>query len=190
MAESQTLTSSADIVEVANIDLACELEDPEVHPNGTGSFVVYYGRRVDSAGRPTNAAPFIIEAGKTRMFPRYIAEHYAKHLADHMLTAKEIDINHKVERPKLLTEIIRGIRESSVDPAQPEVVQVDNIPLKEPVVKTPEVKLVEPEVKVEVKPVPTRRQLFNELKVLGVKTTGKEPVDTLLEMIKKGAYGE
>ena len=186
MAESPTLTSSADIIEVANIDLACELEDPEVHPNGTGSFVVYYGRRVDSSGRPANAAPFIVEAGKTRMFPRYIAEHFAKHLANHILTAKEIDINHKVERPKLLTEIIRGTRESFGGPAQPEVVEIDTTPLKE----VPPTPLKEPEVKVEVKPVPTRRQLFNELKVLGVKTTGKEPVATLVDMIQKGAYGE
>lgn len=185
MAESQTLTSSADIIEVANIDLACELEDPEVHPNGTGSFVVYYGRTVDSSGQAVNAAPIIIEAGKTRMFPRYLADHFADNLADHMLTARELNTDNPVERPKLLAEIYRGVKESFAGAPIPQTVAVDNAPLKEP-----EVVVKEPEVKVEVKPVPTRRQLFNELKVLGVKTTGKEPVDTLLEMITKGAYGE
>lgn len=192
MAELQTLTSSADIIEIANIDLACELEDPEVHPNGPGSFVVYYGRKVDSSGQPGNNAPIVIEAGKTRMFPRYMADHYARHLADHILTARKLNTNHKAERPKILAEIYRGMKESFSGLIQPknEVTQVNEpIPVEE---TTPVKELVEPEVKVvdEIKPVPTKKSLFNELKVLGVKTTGKENVDTLISMVEKGAYGD
>lgn len=58
---------------------------------------------------------FRIAPGETRKMPRYIANHYAKYLADHILAKREIDeqkvglVAHPVERPKVLSEIIIGI---------------------------------------------------------------------------------
>lgn len=59
-----------------------------------------------------NGQPFRIEPGETKVFPRYIAEHYAKHLADHILQKKEETENRqglvqsKIERPKVLDQIL------------------------------------------------------------------------------------
>lgn len=200
MAESQSLINPHDIVEVANIDIDCNLEDPEVHPNGKGSFVVYYGRRVDSSGQIGNQTPISIDAGKTRMFPRYLANHYAKHLANHMLHARELQVSDRRERPKLMQEIIRGVKESFA--GVPQSVEVDAAPPREPIItvseaervvketKTREKKLAEPVITEGAKPKPTRKQLFAELKVLGVETTGRENVDDLMKKVEKFAYGD
>ena len=161
-----------DLVEIANIDISCDLEDLDVHPQGQESFVVAFDK-----------VPHSINAGETRTFPRYLADHYKKHLADHLLIKQKLQVNDPKERPKMEAEIDRGIKESYSAP-RPETegelvakqVQEANVP-PPPVVPTP----------VEKKPVPekkTRAELFAECKELDIKTKGDETVDQLMEKIQ------
>ena len=89
-----------DLIEIANIDISCDLPDPDVHPQGIDSFVVAFDR-----------VPHSINAGETRIFPRYLADHIAKHMADHILT-KSKKLVRDATRPKILEEIYRGVKES------------------------------------------------------------------------------
>jgi hypothetical protein len=60
---------------------------------------------------------FRIAPGEVRKMPRSIAEHYAKHLANHVLAKREIEeekaglINNPIERPKVLAEILIGVEQ-------------------------------------------------------------------------------
>jgi hypothetical protein len=55
---------------------------------------------------------FKIKPGETRRFPRFVAELFAKHLADHMLMKMEAETGRKnlvsnpIERPKMIEKII------------------------------------------------------------------------------------
>ena|SRR3990167_727706 len=192
-----------DIVEIFNSDINCTLEDPEIHPQGKNSVVIHFGRRSE--------APTVIhiEAGKTRLVPRYLGEHFKNHLTDHLLTVREKTISDPVERPKIEKEIFLGIKEDFGEVNPP--IRVEDRPLEESVVIEPpsvvtttvlptaEVSTSETTATSETKPVedqeasqplPTRKELFNELKVLGVETTGKENVATLMKMIEEFAYGK
>lgn len=59
---------------------------------------------------------FKIKVGEERLMPRYVAEHFAKHLANHILQKREIKedrtgySNHPVERPKVLKQILTGVQ--------------------------------------------------------------------------------
>ncbi len=117
-----------DTLLVRNIDVGCEdkstdiikatqrEQDPE-----TGAWLTKYAEISDEfhhseffqvkwGGKPIRVAP-----GQTRKMPRFLAEHYAKHLADHILAKREKEenreglINHVVERPKVMGEIILGV---------------------------------------------------------------------------------
>lgn len=164
-----------DLVEIANIDISCNLPDPDVHPQGIDSFVVAFDR-----------VPHSINAGETRIFPRYLADHIAKHMADHILV-KQKKLIKDVTRPKILEEIYRGIKESYSAP-RPEtqgeivnkVVQEANVPpptLKPTSEDTPPLKTPIPEKK-------TRATLFAECKELGIETKGDEKVDELVTKIR------
>jgi len=52
-----------------------------------------------------------IRAGETRGYPRYIALHIAKHLADHMLQAKGKTVNDQKDRPAVLKTILIGVED-------------------------------------------------------------------------------
>ena len=90
-----------DILIVQNIDLNCKDIDSEEGWSHADFFQVKYG------GAPLKIAP-----GETRRVPRYRAEHYAKHLADHMLmkmeeeTGKQFLVNNVIERPNMLKKIL------------------------------------------------------------------------------------
>lgn len=92
-----------------------------------------------------------IAAGETRTFPRFIAEHFAKHLADQILLRKEkthkqdtgkdkLFLNSRRERPLVIKSIIVGVysyfqpQSKSNDPnAQvAQMVEQLNQPKKEP----------------------------------------------------------
>ena len=158
-----------DLVEIANIDISCDLPDPEVHPQGVDSFVVDW-----------DGVPHVINAGETRTFPRYLADHYKKHLADHILIKKELQVNDPKERPIIEAEIDRGVKESYAAPrteTQGEVIakqvqKANPAPLPTPVAKKPA-----PAKK-------TRAELFAECKELGVETKGNETVDELTTKIQ------
>lgn len=71
-----------------------------------------------------NGTPFRLRPNETRTFPRYLAEHFAKHLADHMLgkmeqqTGRQGLIQSNVERPKMLARIME-IKQWYLQDAQP-----------------------------------------------------------------------
>ena len=93
-----------DVLIVKNIDLNCEKTDTEYNYNHRDYFQVNWSNH-----------PHRIVPGGIKKMPRFLAEHYAKHLADHVLMEKEIKENKKglvqsaVERPKTLKEIIIGV---------------------------------------------------------------------------------
>lgn len=64
-----------------------------------------------------NGTPWSIRAGEQRVLPRYIANHFAKHLADRKLTheaeleKREPRLNSATERPRILNQIILGVYE-------------------------------------------------------------------------------
>ena len=162
-----------DLIEIANIDISCDLPDPDVHPQGVESFVVAW-----------DSVPHLINAGETRTFPRYLADHYKKHLADHILTRKNLQVNDPKERPIIEAEIDRGVKESYSSPrtetqgeqVAKQVQEANPAPLPTPIEK--------PEPK---KPVPakkTRKELFAECTELGVETKGDETVDELTTKIQ------
>ena len=99
-------TDPQDILIVQNIDLNCNDIDPEEGWSHADFFQVKWG------GHPHRIAP-----GETRRMPRYVAEHYAKHLADHILMKMEEEsgrkflVNNPIERPKVLKQILVGVDE-------------------------------------------------------------------------------
>lgn len=76
--------------------------------------------RVKFDGKPYEIAP-----GKTKLFPRFVAEHFAKHLADHLLQKKEDQTGRKglvqsaVERPKVLSQILVEVNNDIVTTPEP-----------------------------------------------------------------------
>jgi len=169
-----------DLIEIANIDISCDFPDPDVHPQGIDSFVVAFDK-----------VPHSINAGETRVFPRYLADHYAKHLVDHLLRKQDLQVKDP-SRPKILEEIYRGVKESYSAPkpeTQGEIVakqvQEVNIP-PSPVVSTPasETTEVSGEKAGFTKERPTRKELFAECKELGIETKGDEKVDELVTKIQ------
>lgn len=99
-----------DILIVQNVDLNCNDIDPEEGWSHADFFQVKYGGH-----------PFRIKPGESRRMPRYVAEHFAKHLADHMLTkmeeetGKQFLINNIVERPKMLKKILLSVEQYFLD---------------------------------------------------------------------------
>lgn len=82
--------------------------------------------------------PHRIKPGESRRMPRYIAEHYAKHLANHILQKLEKEtgrtnlVQNVVERPKVLKQIIVGVDEyflqgDEIDEGQRAVNQVEEL---------------------------------------------------------------
>lgn len=95
-----------DILIVANPDVNCDVIDTEFgYPHKDYFQVKWHGR------------PHRIPPGKTKRMPRFLAEHFAKHLADHLLTKKEEEtgkqglLNHPQERPKIISQILIGVDE-------------------------------------------------------------------------------
>jgi hypothetical protein len=168
-----------DLVEIANIDISCELPDPDVHPQGTDTFVVSFDK-----------VPHSIKAGQTRTFPRYLADHYKKHLADHLLIKQGLLVSDPKERPKIEAEIDKGVKETYSAP-KPETegeviakqVTEANVPAPTPEppkpISTPPV--AEPKT---VAPKRTRKELFAECKELGIETTQYDKVDDLIQKIQ------
>ena len=187
MAEESTVTqaNAHNIVEVYNSDINCLLEDPEVHPQGKDTFVTHYDRSV-------NPNPIIVEAGKTKMFPKYIAEHFKKHLADHILTSQKLPITSP-KRVEIEAEIIRGEQPAFSYQAIPETPPQ---PLEEtktefPPMDTPQETAVELDTKedskTEIKERPTRNELKSELDKLGITYKPYETLDQLEAKIKQFA---
>lgn len=176
-----------DILRVANIDVNCSLNDPQVHPESQDKFVAYWAKN-----------PYVIEAGKTRLFPRFIANHYAKHLADHILTSRELSVADPKERPLLIKQIILGVEESfSAAPEMTEGEKIaaevnkldEKVEVTEPVnptgfVETEKVKEKQDESATPTEQRPTLRELKEEADKLGIGYKKNVTVDQLLNLIK------
>ena len=93
-----------DVLIVCNVDTDCDVTDTEENYPHKDYFQVRW------AGHPHRIGP-----GLTKKMPRFLAEHYAKHLADHMLLKMEEKTNRKglmqssFERPKMIERIILGV---------------------------------------------------------------------------------
>jgi hypothetical protein len=167
--------SPDDIVSVANTDINCDFTDPEIHPNGQNSAVVLYG-----------GVPHAIEAGKTRLMPRYLAEHYRLHLVNHLLTKQNKQVNDP-GRKELEKQVILDTVESFQAPElKPEAVVVAEKveEMNEPVTTTATETVEPPPVEEPIKQLPTRRELFEECKTLGIETRPNDTVEKLFERIR------
>lgn len=95
-----------DILLVCNIDVGCEEYDTDYGHSHSEFFQVNYGGR-----------PFRITPGQTRRMPRYLADHFAKHLANHVLMRQEQETGRRgmmqspIERPRTLGRILVGVDE-------------------------------------------------------------------------------
>lgn len=97
-----------DYMIVCNVDTNCTFIDHDdiQHPyNHKDYFRVTYGGK-----------PFIIKPGETKKMPRKLAEHYAKHLANHMLIKKDKEqgknftsLQSEVYRPAMINSILIGV---------------------------------------------------------------------------------
>lgn len=101
---TQSKPHELDTLIVYNPDLNCHVIDSdEGYPHAD-----YF--QVRWSNKPHRIAP-----GATKRMPRFLAEHYAKHLADHLLTRMEEETKRKglmqspVERPRVLAQIIKGV---------------------------------------------------------------------------------
>lgn len=172
-------SNADDIVSVANTDINCSFTDPEIHPNGQNNVVVFYG-----------GVPHAIEAGKTRLMPRYLAEHYKLHLVDHLLTKQNKQVNDP-SRKELEKQIILETVESFQAPeikvpgeVTAEKVEAINESIVPATTSTPPETVTLPPIEEGVKQLPTRRELFEECKTLGIETSPHDKVEKLLERIK------
>jgi len=180
-------TSEQDIITVQNIDLDCDEVDPETGISHREYFQVKW-----------DGVPHRIKPGATRNMPRYLAEHYAKHLTDHLLLRKEKEekrtnlMNNSVEREKIKGQIMIGVDEFFVqdeDDIRSEKVE-EPVSAREPAEKatvTSPIDIPTPKEKeqAEVKAKPTRKSLVAECETLGIEVSNNDKVDDLIEKIAK-----
>lgn len=126
-----------DILTIQNIDLDCD----EITSNN----IFVERQRTDMEGKVHNYKESVsnefnhtdffevrwgnsairLMPGEVRRLPRYLGEHYAKHLADHMLmkmekeTNRQFLVNHPIERPKIIKSIIIGVEKIYRDDTVP-----------------------------------------------------------------------
>lgn len=141
-----TPESSQDVyasVMVANIDLGCSDKSVDI--------VKVSNRIVDHEGNVSNeifdkheewdhtdyfqvkfdGKPYRIAPGRTALLPRFVAEHFAKHLADHILQKKEEETGRRglvqspIERPNTLKQILTEVNSELITspsiPAEPAI---------------------------------------------------------------------
>ena len=93
-----------DVLIVCNPDVNCDVIDTEEDYPHKEYFQVRW------SGHPHRIAP-----GQTKKMPRFLAEHFAKHLANHLLMKLEESTGRKglvqssFERPKMIAKIILGV---------------------------------------------------------------------------------
>lgn len=94
-----------DLIIVRNIDIDCDFVDDEGNDHSQ-AFSVKWG-----------GIPHSIRPGATKLMPRFLADHYAKHLTDHILT-KEQNITKKIglvndakRRKAVIESILVGVEQ-------------------------------------------------------------------------------
>lgn len=124
--------SREDLIIIKNIDVDCEeLTEELVRRDKTvldsnGHAIIGFEEVVDGYDHKDffqvkfDGHPHRIKPGAERILVRYLGEHFAKHLADHILQKKEQEVlkktnrvvqlmNNAVERPKVLGQIMLGV---------------------------------------------------------------------------------
>lgn len=94
-----------DLVVVRNI----LIDDATIDPEYQGSRADYFEVRYD--GEPLRIPP-----GETRVLPRYLAEHFAKHLADYILMREGHMVHDSLLRSPLLSKIILPLTDAKDTP--------------------------------------------------------------------------
>jgi hypothetical protein len=182
-----------DILIVHNPDVDCDVIDTEENYSHKDYFQVRW------SGHPHRIPP-----GQTRRMPRFLAEHYAKHLADHMLMKMEEETGRKglvqssFERPRMLEKIILGVDtyflgESEVEEGEKVSKIVDELnpvpderPLDLGEIPNPAVGVLKPEPKpivVEDEPKTSDSAKTTEVKVETSLYDPKKPKPTKKELI-------
>lgn len=153
----QTTENAYDSVLVANIDMGCEdisvdivkISNRVVDDQGNVASSIYdkheQWNHKDYFQVKFDGKPYRIAPGRTALFPRFIAEHFAKHLSDHILQKMEETTGRKglvqsaVERPKLISQILKEINAdiqtmptsatetTPLEVAQPEPIDTDPV---------------------------------------------------------------
>lgn len=119
--------------------------------------------------------PYTVEAGCTRMMPRFLAVHFAKHLIDCVInrTPKSKTSDQSL-RESLGNQIIVGLADEYVPEKKkelPDVVNELNVPEKE-------------EIEEEKTPLPTKRELLDKAAARGL------VVDSKMEKMKVADLAE
>jgi hypothetical protein len=98
--------SEQDIIIVRNVDIDCDFVDESDGSDHHQGFSVKWGGH-----------PHTIRAGATRLMPRFVADHYAKHLTDHILlkeeavTKKTGILNDARRRKSVIESILIGVEQ-------------------------------------------------------------------------------
>lgn len=139
-------TNVYDSVLVANTDIGCQdvsvdivkVSNRLVDDEGNVSTQIYDKEErwshADFFQVKFDGKPYQIEPGRTKHLPRFVAEHFAKHLADHLLQKLEVETGRKglvtssVERPKVIGQILTELNDNiSVEVANETVAQSEPI---------------------------------------------------------------
>lgn len=115
---------SDDIILVRNPHVGCAHFEEEEGYSHADKYLVRY-----------NNVPFAVDAGSVKRFPRYLAEHFAKHLIDHILQQQEDEgkgmmlIRNERKREELKKEIFADVEqtfeEDTRTPAEVDAQKID-----------------------------------------------------------------
>ena len=147
---TNTTDNVYDSVLCANIDIGCnatsvdvlKVSNRVVDDQGNVSSQIYdkheQWNHKDFFRVKFDGKPYEIEPGKTKHLPRFVAEHFAKHLADHLLQKMENEtgrlglVQSAVERPKIINQILTELNDSAPEVSQP--IQAPEVIDNDPVV--------------------------------------------------------
>ena len=124
--------------------------------------------------------PYIVKAGETRFFPRFLAIHGAKHLIDKILNEQKKKTSLDNLRQELGKQIILGL----ADKYKPEAPKTLSQKVEE---LNPEEKFEELEEEKVIKPLPTKKELLAKAKTKGLVVDTKMKkmtVKALMEMLE------
>lgn len=133
---AQTKENPNDILLVRNVDVDCDMltssvkSDTVTLVDDEGNKYTEYQQVTDEFNHSDyfqvkwGGQPFRVKPGASRRMPRFIAEHFAKHLTDHILGRREMEekkpnlINNPNERKKVVDQIIVSVDEYFEDLGQ------------------------------------------------------------------------
>lgn len=222
------LSNPQDLIVVKNIDTDCSdissdvVKTTKLIVDEEGNRATEYGEHAEEWSHDEGFRVkwegqwFNIPPGESKVFPRFLAEHYAKYLADHSLAKRNKPENSITERPKVLAEILIKIQQyfnAEPETTAGEAVVAQVSALNEPTtnlgeIPNPAVGVLKPEPQPlaeltkdlpkeeepedasifdENKPWPSKKKLIETAYGLGIELTGKENKAALVSKIKAAA---